>query len=344
MRQERKEILTSAGNLGIEPRTYNRLYWNWEQEPVSTSGQLTSNIRQLIMRAESEGKTRVVFKGLVSQPVVEGLTREPNGIVRNLEVALPISNGEEWFFMFGRNSPQRKSLVPIDEIVKETSLYERDPQPISERLAKLLSQGYVLRDSFDREEAEQVFSLWGKTFEWTFDQVMNLSSILMKEQGLPAGERSAWFSGVEHDGLFVSISTAERLRLKTQNGHQDIVESTEWKTREGFENRGLLTSAITYLNAQILHALPECLIVAECNFKSRSDRAAHGAGFIVPERQVGNIVVPQILVQNVAVYDGYEPVGLRDFTFMYVPRDNRERFYQSSETSRIMNLAKRGAI
>jgi hypothetical protein len=57
---------------------------------------------------------------------------------------------------------------------------------------------------------------------------------------------------------------------------------------------------------------------------SRSDRAATGAGFVVPSREFG---IPQVLVQNVAVNDGHQPQGLRDFTFMYLPTSSIQKYY-----------------
>jgi len=342
MGKEQKGILTSAGNLGIESRTYDRLYWNWEGDPVVNIQTLIDSFRQLSMRGEMEGKTRVVFRGLVDEQTARSLFEERNPLTKYIEVAMPvIDNAGLWLLMLARNSPKRRSIVPVETMVKSTLLYNKDQQSISGRMQGILEKGYSLKDAFDEQLMSQVYELWGETFGWTFDQVTNLSTMLAQQQELAPSERWVWFSGVDHNSLLVSIATAERLRLKTQNGYLDVVESTEWRTREGFENRGLLTSAIAYLNAQIFYVLPNPLVVAECNFQSRSDRPAHGAGFVIPRREVGEITVPQILVQNVSVKDGYEPTGLRDFTFMYVSQNVRERLYAKDEIFRIMDLAKK---
>jgi hypothetical protein len=112
-----------------------------------------------------------------------------------------------------------------------------------------------------------------------------------------------------------------------------LVESTEWRTRDDFSGNGLMTATVAMLNAQVIsdmrnHANPP-LIYAECNFQSRSDRVGHSAGFKVPDRTVGSLVIPQILAQNVMVHDGVDVAEgkLRDFTFMYVPVQTLQEEY-----------------
>lgn len=132
MGKEQKEIFTSAGNLGIESRTYDRLYWNWEDGPVVTLQTLTDSFRQLSMRGEMEGKTRVVFRGLVDEQIARSLFEERNPLARHIEVAMPlIDNSGLWFLMLAKNSPKRRSIVPVETMVKLTSLCNKDQQSIS---------------------------------------------------------------------------------------------------------------------------------------------------------------------------------------------------------------------
>ncbi len=57
-------------------------------------------------------------------------------------------------------------------------------------------------------------------------------------------------------------------------------------------------------------------------------------GMVIPQGRIGDYSVPQILVQNVQVDDGKKPRGLRDFAFMYLPKEN----YPVDQARRILTM------
>lgn len=222
-------------------------------------------------------------------------------------------------------------IVSREVMIDETSDQKVRNIPPLERVQSAVEQGFSFTDQISEEEVDQIQALWGETFGWERNQVDNLRKRL--------GDKDVWFAAVKHEETIISAAMAERLMISAARGQLDLVESTEWRTRNGHEGKGLMTATVAILNAQILSDLQRYsnglpLIYAECNFQSRSDRVGYGAGFRIPDRTGAS----QILVQNVLVRDGQpiEDDRLRDFTFMYLPREMINKYYDPRQTEAIM--------
>jgi len=132
------------------------------------------------------------------------------------------------------------------------------------------------------------------------------------------------------------------LPIPAFSGEVDLVESTEWRTRDEYAGQGMMTATIAMLNTQILSdrrvSGRKPLIYAECNFQSRSDRAGSGAGFEIPSREFAK----QIIVQNVHVGDGYpsEEGKLGDFTYMYLPVGSIDQSYDPIQSDAMLSYLK----
>ncbi len=134
---------------------------------------------------------------------------------------------------------------------------------------------------------------------------------------------------------------AERLDFPIYNKNICIVESTEWKRSDSFHHKtGLMIATLGFLHANILQDLDGLdyppLLIAETNVMSRSDREGRGAGLVLANTTFGNYTIPQYLVQNVEVRDGYLPEGLRDFFMMYLPPENRDLLYNGDQREVIL--------
>lgn len=323
MTKEHEQIYSSTGDLGLTKRPDNRLYWNWARAPIKNASTVDHSVYRMRRLAQNRGETRVVFRALVEDTVVTTL---PNTVLNQVEAAIKL--GDYWLLYVSKNDNQRSPLSPVAKIVKETTNYDNNFRPSNKRIRDAESEGYVFISSFNQSQIPQIYELWHETFGWNEDEIEALKKRLDAEAS-GGGKRSVWFSGITQNGQFVTASTAERITFNAGGYNLELVENTEWKTREGFENQGLMTASIAHLNSQIIRDLRglRYLIFAECNFMSRSDRAAFGAGFIVPKRKFGSGTIPQVLVQNVVVNDGFKPEGLRDFTFMYLPESSIREYY-----------------
>lgn len=347
----RSQIVTSTGELGLNERSYDRLYWNWPNGIISDVSVLERAFRRMVVAGELRGKTRNIFRAPVDQKVMQGVL---NSSLRNyIEVAFPlpkeISQDGIWLLSVAKNQPSRQSLVPVDVIVYATSHYENSLVSINERLQSVMSQGFVIQNRIFPHQIEQVFDLWRETFGWTKEEVVKLSEQLDIENSLEPFTRSVWFTALEKEGEVITAAMAERLSLPlAQEQRVELVESTEWRTKPGWERQGLMTATVAHLNCQILCNLNHNrqihpLIFAETNFNSRSDLAASGAGMVVPKRQmpVDSFMIPQVLVQNVEVGDGRGAKGLRDFIYVYLPQDAINNFYPQREVEDVLQLTQR---
>lgn len=160
---------------------------------------------------------------------------------------------------------------------------------MSQCIKRTLERGFLVQDNIQPDQVEQVFALWGGTFGWAREEVLNLSERLKRERRLLPWERSIWFAAIrkEEEINFHRHGRKTGFPLKGKIS-VDLVESTEWKTKEDYEGQGLNTAAVVHLNCQIFRDLAQAkihpVIFAETNFNSRSDRVAHGAGMVIPER------------------------------------------------------------
>lgn len=337
------EIVTSAGRLGQEERSYDRLYLNWGQDPIEDSYQLTREFTNFRMESEQRGKSRVVFRGLIGDEVMRTMVEKKHPLLEYAEVAFPVVSPEVsedrlWLIMLAKNGRDRQSIYPIAEMITATNAYDNVPSPANRRIKKLLDKGFTFTNQVTPGMISQLHALWGETFGWSHDAVEEFAAEIGSQQNKAPSERQTWFSGILSGDTLVTASTAELLDFPTRKGKLSVVESTEWRTHDEWSGKGLLTGALMFLHTQVIADREDPLLIAECNFMSRSDRAGFGAGFVVPQRDIAGREVPQILVQNVAVEDGHAPVGLRDFTFMYIPSHIREALYNRHAVDEVVQL------
>ncbi|MEK7581186.1 MAG: hypothetical protein AAB512_02780 [Patescibacteria group bacterium] len=332
MTKEQEQIFSSTGEAGLKRRGFDRLYWNWKGAPIDNPDILSRAYGRLRNLGSLAGISRVVFRSLVTNDVFQKMPAE---VASEIEVIVPFGN--DWIILAAHNGVSRKPIVPVAQMVKETSSYVNKPRRAFERVRLLEDLGVSFNSTFTAEQEAQLLNLWSRTFGWSGEEITALRRRLNGDIERGIG-RSLWFSSATKDGVIVAAAMAEKLRLRTSSGYVDLIENTEWKTLEGYENQGFITATIAHLNSQVIRDLrgKEFLIFAECNFMSRSDRAANGAGFVVPERRYDQNSFPQILCQNVEVNDGIDPKGLRDFTFMHLPPENIEKYYSRPDTKEVL--------
>ncbi|EKD86275.1 MAG: hypothetical protein ACD_37C00379G0001 [uncultured bacterium] len=324
-REQSEEIFSSTGKLGREIRPFNRVYENRGYSDDSTS--LLAAFRDMTAMLDGEGDvSRAIMRGLISPDTLGEILASPEGV--HLEVAMDVSEFtgyRSWLIYIAKNAPERDPIVPVGEMVWSTEKDRSVPTEAPERrVQKVIDQGYRFVSTFNADQAEQVYDLWSDTFGWSYEEIENL------RRRLHEGDERLWLSAVvDPEGNIVAAATAEKLDIPDQNGNLSLVENTEWRTKDGYQGKGLMTATLDMLNVQILRDLrPEegdklPLIYAECNYQSRSDRAGHGAGFAIPQRVIDGYLIPQVIVQNVNIGDN-QPVPsdkLRDFTFMYLPAE-----------------------
>ena len=342
-------IFSSTGRLGVSRRQYDRLYVNGTHYSTNP-GEVENNFRRLTEIADRHPQriSRSIFRGLVSEAVIEHISN--NGLHPYLEVAVPVAEftgDNSWFVYMANNRLGRELIVPREVMVEETNMQKREVISPLERVRSITKQGYSFVRHIPEDQVNQIHALWGKTFGWERDEVDNLRRRLITCAHSSPTQRDVWFSAIRNNGTIISVAMAERLSIPSASGRLDLVESTEWRTRDEYFGRGLMTATLTALNAQILSDFQENpnglpFLYAECNFQSRSDRAGHGAGFSIPQR-TGRYSAPQILVQNVLVRDGkpIEEGRLRDFTFMYLPVEMIRNHYDSEQVEAITKMITR---
>lgn len=343
MKRESETIFSSTGRLGVSRRQYERLYVNgshYSSDPI----ELEWNFRRLTAIGERQQQKigRSIFRGLVNETVMQHILN--NGLQPHLEVALPVTEftgDNSWLVYMANNRFGRELIVPREVMMKETNAYKREITSPLKRVKSITEQGYTFVNYIPEDQVDQVYALWGETFGWKLHEVDNLRKRLITGSKNSSSQKDVWFSAIRDNGTIISVAMAERLTIPTACGQLDLVENTEWRTRDEYAGKGLMTVTLAVLNAQILsdfqgntNGLP--LIYAECNFQSRSDRTGYGAGYRIP----GRANAAQILVQNVLVRDG-QPVEegkLRDFTFMYLPVETIRTHYNPRQTEAIMQL------
>lgn len=338
---ESDRIFSSTGSLGVSRRQDSRVYANatrYSGDPA----EVERNFRRLCAISDNNpGRiSRSVFRGVVSGEVVDHI--RGNGMEEFLEVALPLDEFRRepsWLVYTARNQPGREQIVPRDEMIGETSPQQASGRAPLERVQDVVGRGYVFVDRIADDQVDGILAMWGPTFGWERQEIINLQRRLRAGQSSPPSARNVWFSAIEDEGVVVSVAMAERLTVPAADGQLDLVESTEWRTQDAYANQGLMSANVAALNAQILEDLsgsPNGLpvILAECNYATRSDRAGNGAGFMIPDRSFA----PQIIVQNVRVGDG-QPIPaekLRDFSFMVLPAGQIQESYDPIKRDAIM--------
>lgn len=335
------EITSSTGECGVSRRSYDRIYINgtYSSDPEQF-GNNYNRLNRLLTR--SPKITRVVSRSIIGPSVLERVVDDPQ--VRNdLEVHLPLREfgyDEDSLVYIARNNQRRISqgdLKKMSSEVQGANVERTDP---IKSIEELRNNGYIFTaGNLTLDQMQKVFSLWGPTFNWTEEQIVNLNDRLREESETP--DKYVWFSGVFKGDEVVSLAMAERLTLPGKDGKPvDLIETTEWVTAPKYQNNGYMPAALHYLNAQIIRDMRNKGIVpviyAECNVQSKAYRAGMKSGLQMPDTSVAS----QILQQNVGIGDGLgnQPSGLRDFAFMYMSRDVMENVYDPAVVSEILTI------
>lgn len=319
-KQMSNEILTSAGSVGAERRSFDRFYVT-AHEPVESAGAISDVMLRLREATERRSRiSRSVLRVVTNYSTVLELTE----VGLSPEVAIPLDQydgPDSLLAVYAHNyGPRAQTIVPIDQMIEETRA-EEEPVASAFNTDEFLAENNLsITNLAGPAYHKELFEMWGDTFGWTREQVAVFCRTILNQNPNSNQDARVWFScaGTKtSDGYPLPIASsamAERIDIQGFNKIIHLVESTEWRTRQIIDGqpKGLIVPVLQRLNQQILRDLPEALIVAECNFASRADRRGHQAGFVIPSRELAS----QILRQNVGVHDGKGDWPLRDFTAM----------------------------
>ncbi|MDO8266118.1 MAG: hypothetical protein Q7T41_04220 [Candidatus Saccharibacteria bacterium] len=314
------EILTSAGSVGAERRSFDRFYVT-AHEPVESAGAISDVMSRL--RAATDRRSRIsrsVLRVVTNFSTVSELAEQ--GMCPEVAIPLDQHDGPDSLLaIYAHNYGARaQTIVPIDQMVEETRA-EEDPATSAFNTDEFLAENNLsITNLAGPAYHKELFEMWGDTFGWTREQVAVFCRTILNQNPASVQDARVWFScagAKTSDGYPLPIASsamAERIDIQGFNKIIHLVESTEWRTRQIIDGqpKGLIVPVLQRLNQQILRDLPEALIVAECNFASRADRRGHQAGFVIPSRELAR----QILRQNVGVHDSKGDWPLRDFTAM----------------------------
>lgn len=345
-----KEIFSSTGSLGAEVRQDERWYIN--SGYVDNLADIQEIYDDGLDRMQRDPATisRVVFRALIGEQARAELLGQDSPLRPDVEVLLPISDGQ-YLAYIARNAEHRAGGLSVPALVEQTAphTYRRSDVPLASTIAEARTNGYSWQDNFTSTDVPQIADLWGPTFGWEKSEVANLQTQLEQEVGAGPASRNVWVSIAEHNNQFVAAAMAERLILPGRDEPINLIESTEWRVADDHQRRNnpnaprLMVATLAYLNAQVLRDLSAqpTLIMAECNLRSRADRAGNGAGFSVPERNVDGTTIPQILKNNVHVQDGLAQSGdkLPHFLFQYVSPVETQRSYTKHQTEIMLQSA-----
>lgn len=342
------EIFSSTGELGAQIRQNERWYINegFSDDSDDIGVTFETGLEQLTRNPTNI--SRVVFRSLVGEQARAAILQ--SDLKRDIEVLLPIATGQYLLYL-ARNAPHREGGGSIDELVQQThpGSYKSGDMLLADHITHATDSGYQWQGDFSADEVPAVLDLWGPTFGWDKSEVTNLRARLEQEAEAAPEDRSVWVSFAQHNDELVAAAMAERLDLPGKDGPTALVESTEWRVRADYQRRNnpnaprLMVATLALLNAQVIHSIgsERTSIFAECNLRSRADRAGRGAGFRAPERQVEDqIIIPQILRNNVEVDDGLATPGeaLPHFLFQHIPPHVVERDYAQPDIRTMLEV------
>lgn len=341
----------STGGLGFGYRSYNRAYLNYPG--VVHDAQLVtrlSRIGQEIIDRGRRGITRCVVRAVMPEGVLGDILDNPE-TSHVVEGAVPTqfvsqANGRPrerlWMMLAAINHRSRTPLYPVSEMIAQVDQARRPPGATpAERATQVREEGYRFIHTIPPERVGEIQALWGDSFEWDQSGIVHLEKTLKTSQYLRPNARNVWFSGlIEPDtNRLAAIATAERLDIPVEDGHVlPLIESTEWRRSDAVRRHGLAAAVVSHLHAQVLEDLyTECpTIIAETNYRSGAHHVGFAAGMDVPTRILRGRMLPQMLIQNVRVGDGFVPDRIRDFTLMHVSDEAVQTLYSPASRHAVL--------
>ncbi|EKE13738.1 MAG: hypothetical protein ACD_12C00848G0007 [uncultured bacterium] len=330
-----ENINTSVGRPGEpEPRTFSRLYQTLAN-PVNELDYLLSTFKRL--ENSSNGYRRSVLRGLCSNDVVTQALQTDLPIEAIIPMSTVADDDSAIVFLginYHNSPPQGRNVQDLIE-------HRNNHKTPLEKVRSIPSE-FGLTNQLNENDTDNLFALWER-FGWDREQIGNFI------QSFGSGQKDLWFSGIRNNmGGLVAASTAEAMEFAGIK----YIETTEYSTLGGYENRGLCTATVAGLVAQVLNCQQPLTTVITAEFNTSSTSAAIGAsaGFIIPKIEG----VSQILSYNVAVVDGARSNSifenqpnadrgipfsfLRDFAVAVLPRKNIENLYTPNVVEQITNL------
>ncbi len=335
-----ENINTSVGRPGeAEPRTFSRLYQTLDS-PVNLISDLSSRFKNLV--DSSNGYRRVVLRSLCSSGVLNQAMQTNLPIEAVIPMNLVTDDSSAIVFL-GKNFHES----PYQGVNVQSLIENRNNHKTPLEKVKTIPEGFGLTNQLHENDQEDLFALWER-FGWNRTQIINFI------QSIESKQKNLWFSAVrdKRTGKLVAVSTAEAMEFSGIK----YIETTEYSTSDGYEDRGLCTATVAGLVAQALNETYysqeplTTVIAAEFNTSSTSAAIGASAGFVIPKTQG----VSQILSYNVAVVDSapgnpifegqpLEDKGipfrfLRDFAVAVLPRENIINLYPPDVVGQIINL------
>lgn len=349
----------STGGLGLDRRTFNRLYMNYRfgvVRNIHSLEQFAQRGRQAVESAVTDAviPPRVVGRFLVGDALLRQAVASEN-IAPFIEAVVPTGittvngSGREpvWMLMGAINHPNRRSVHSTEAIIRDVdeSVRQREnnppPTPLV-RIQNLRRRGYSFIRDIPAGRENELLELWEKVFDWTREGIADLQGRLRQERDVAPVKRGVWFSGLidPRNNRLVAAATAERLNIPVGDGRMvPLVESTEWIRSDAARGgAGLMAGTVAHLHGQVIQDLETIrpLPIGEVNYSSGAHNVGLAVGMRVPSRDVYGGSVPQVLTQNVRVGDGKSPEGLRDFTMMYLPEAARRSLYDPASRAAML--------
>lgn len=340
------EIISSTGRLGLEKRTFARYYFNQHKSLNFSEISRLKMLGEKAIKKQREKHTRAVGRFILKESDVQKLLENQFPIEAIVPTEI-IHEKERLFMVLGAiNHPSRQKIHDNYQVIQEEMQKEQKMfLPLGRRVQLLREQGFTFLSTIPNHYEKSLLGLWQETFGWDQQSISALSSRIAESKKIPQARRDIWVSLlINPDDELVAAAMAERLDFHIYGKNICIVESTEWKRSDAFQHqKGLMIATLGFLHANILEDLHSLdsppLLIAETNVMSRSDRAGRGAGLILANTTFRDYTIPQYLVQNVEVRDGYTPEGLRDFFMMYLPPENRDMFYNEDQRNLILQYS-----
>jgi hypothetical protein len=312
------EIVTSAGSLGVERRSHDRMYVT-PYEPLEYAADIVKINNRIANIVEGRSQiTRGVLRTVTHIEVVKNL----NDDGMSPEAVIPLDDydqeGSVLAYYATNNGERAHTLVCREEILEQTQ-----HETVAIQTPEDIDLGNLeIYDCIESSQVESLYELWGGTFGWSREQIRAFARRVMQEKEVSAEDRSVWFAGLDGrgvngspDGRLVSAAMAERIVLPGFLRAINLIESTEWRSTSNGKlarPKHAIVAVLRNLHSQVLRDNPDALLLAECNFTSRADIRGHQSGLIIPSRTLAD----QLLVQNVGVIDEVNNWPLRDFIVM----------------------------